>query len=349
MLPALPALLLLLARGAAAADPALPRNGWTATADSTNPGNPPSNVLDNPSTTFWHTQWQGSAPDYPHYISIIMGGQANTVSGLKYTPRTDYTPTTGGPNGCIGKYEVRSRAKRFAHAVLARVAPAARAGGRHWRDIENACSTLGTLGRALHTAAFSVASQVTHRSYTGTLSPIVSASHRVQVHLSTDGTTYGAAVTSGTWADSVASKTVTFTAAANVKAVRLVALSEAGNRGPWASAGDIQIFGTASTPSGGGTAGTLSRAGWSVAASDAETVAENGAPANLIDGDTSTIWHSKWANGAVALPHAVTLNMGGQLNDVSGITYLPRQVCAALAAHKHLYIVSMLVGRCWPS
>lgn len=49
----------------AAADPALPRTGWTATADSSQSTNPPSNVLDANTATMWHSRWSSPAVRCP--------------------------------------------------------------------------------------------------------------------------------------------------------------------------------------------------------------------------------------------------------------------------------------------
>ncbi|MEE1820904.1 discoidin domain-containing protein [Streptomyces sp. BE20] len=48
------------------------------------------------------------------------------------------------------------------------------------------------------------------------------------------------------------------------------------------------------------------------------------APWNAIDGNTSTIWHSRWRPAAVRGPHDITLQLGG-IQPVSGVGYLPRQ------------------------
>ena len=69
----------------------------------------------------------------------------------------------------------------------------------------------------------------------------------------------------------------------------------------------------------------LPRDGWSITASSEEIVGEGGAAANIIDGNEDTIWHTEWAGGEDILPHTLTIVMGGQVNTVSGIAYLPRQ------------------------
>ena len=81
--------------------PPLPRAGWTATADSSEAGQSPSNVLDGDGLTMWQTAWSGSdIPPYPHWITIDMHA-VHVVRGLSYLPRQD-----GNPNGTIGRYSV---------------------------------------------------------------------------------------------------------------------------------------------------------------------------------------------------------------------------------------------------
>ncbi|NOU85315.1 hypothetical protein GC102_05890 [Paenibacillus sp. LMG 31460] len=58
-------------------------------------------------------------------------------------------------------------------------------------------------------------------------------------------------------------------------------------------------------------------------ATSQETVQENNAASKAIDGDTSTLWHTKW-DGSDVLPQSITLNLGGTYN-INKLTYLPRQ------------------------
>lgn len=65
---------------------------------------------------------------------------------------------------------------------------------------------------------------------------------RYEIRLSADGATWGEPVVTGTLADDAAVKTIGF-AASSTRYVRLTALSEAGGRGPWASAAEIDLLG----------------------------------------------------------------------------------------------------------
>ncbi|MFE2308994.1 discoidin domain-containing protein [Streptomyces sp. NPDC059411] len=67
----------------------------------------------------------------------------------------------------------------------------------------------------------------------------------------------------------------------------------------------------------------LDRTGWTATASDEETAAENGRAANVLDGDSGTIWHSKWSGTPAPLPHSITIDMH-RTAVVSALAYQPR-------------------------
>ena len=141
------------------------------------------------------------------------------------------------------------------------------------------------------------------------------------VSLSTDGASWGSPVATGTWADDTTEKTAAF-ATASARYVRLTALTEAGNRGPWSSAAEVNLLGApTSTPPSYVVA---PRTGWTATSSDEELVGENGSASNAIDGDPATIWHSKWSGTSTPLPHSITIDMKKSLA-INGLHYLPRQ------------------------
>jgi galactose oxidase len=140
--------------------------------------------------------------------------------------------------------------------------------------------------------------------------------YRVEVSL--DGTTWGAPVGTGTWADDAAAKTATLSAT-SARFVRLTALTEAGGRGPWTSAAEVDVLGTPATIP----ASVLPRTGWTATADSQETAAENGAAANVLDGDPATFWHSKWSGTADPLPHTLIIDMQAAAT-VTGVRYRPR-------------------------
>lgn len=67
--------------------------------DSEERKSPASNVLDGSTETYWHTQWQGAKPDYPHEVQLDLGKEKEIV-GFYYCPRQ------GSANGRIKDYEI---------------------------------------------------------------------------------------------------------------------------------------------------------------------------------------------------------------------------------------------------
>ena len=69
----------------------------------------------------------------------------------------------------------------------------------------------------------------------------------------------------------------------------------------------------------------LPQSDWSLQYVDSqELVAEDGAATNAFDGDTKTIWHTKYQGGAPYPPHEIQINLG-TLYDINGFRCLPRQ------------------------
>lgn len=96
--------------------------------------------------------------------------------------------------------------------------------------------------------------------------------------------------------------------------VRLEALSEV-NGNPWSSAAEIELLGADGR--------SLPRVGWSARADSAETAGENGAAANVLDGNPATIWHTEWSATNRPLPHWIEIDLK-QGAEVTGLRYRPR-------------------------
>nr|WSX48130.1 discoidin domain-containing protein [Streptomyces sp. NBC_00974] len=139
------------------------------------------------------------------------------------------------------------------------------------------------------------------------------------ISVSTDGQSWTSPVATGTLADDAGTKTLGF-APQGARFVRLTALTEAGGRGPWSSAAEINMLGDPGTPAA---TVDLPRTGWTAAASDEETAGENGRAANVLDGDPTTMWHSRWSVAPAPLPHALTIDMH-RTSTVSALVYHPR-------------------------
>ncbi|KAI0465821.1 hypothetical protein F4859DRAFT_507819 [Xylaria cf. heliscus] len=79
---------------------AIPRTGWTVTADSFQPGNEAAKAIDGNSSTFWHTAYSPTIAPLPHYIQLDMK-KSYVINGVSYQPRQD-----GSSNGNIGQHTV---------------------------------------------------------------------------------------------------------------------------------------------------------------------------------------------------------------------------------------------------
>jgi hypothetical protein len=67
------------------------------------------------------------------------------------------------------------------------------------------------------------------------------------------------------------------------------------------------------------------KTGWSVSYVDSqETSCFNGAAANAIDGNSSTMWHTQFCPASTPMPHEIQINMGASYT-LSAFQYLPRQ------------------------
>jgi len=52
------------------------------------------NIFDGQTANFWHTQWGGAQPGYPHRLIIDLA-QSRTISGFRYVPRQGAADVTG--------------------------------------------------------------------------------------------------------------------------------------------------------------------------------------------------------------------------------------------------------------
>jgi hypothetical protein len=68
----------------------------------------------------------------------------------------------------------------------------------------------------------------------------------------------------------------------------------------------------------------LAALGAKVIEADSEDSANGNVAANAIDGDTDTIWHTRWEPTNDPMPHHLTVDLGREVT-LNGITYLPRQ------------------------
>jgi galactose oxidase len=90
----------------------------------------------------------------------------------------------------------------------------------------------------------------------------------------------------------------------------------------------------------------MPRTGWTATADSAESVGENGSASNVLDGNTTTLWHTLYTPTPAALPHTLTIDMGAPAT-VSGLKYLPRQDNDANGTIRAYQIHTSLNGSTW--
>ena len=152
------------------------------------------------------------------------------------------------------------------------------------------------------------------------------------IQKSADGSTW-TPVVSGTWADDEKPKSAEF-GVITARYVRLTALSEAGNRGPWAAASEINLLD-----------GSRQATDFTVTVDSEETSSpgEDGHAINALDGDPATFWTTKWnnTNNPPGYPHYFRIDMRVSYA-VQGLVYVPRQTPGNLQGNvgQHLIEVS---------
>ena len=96
--------------------------------------------------------------------------------------------------------------------------------------------------------------------------------------------------------------------------VKFEALGEV-NGNPWSSMAEFNLLGS--------NGAVLDRTGWTATADSAELVGENGKVAHILDGNTSTIWHTQWYSATPKPPHWVVVDMRA-VQSITGFRYTPR-------------------------
>ena len=86
------------------------------------------------------------------------------------------------------------------------------------------------------------------------------------------------------------------------------------------------------------------RARWKVTASSFEK--NEGEPANAIDGQSGTFWHSRWSPTEVEPPHWLRIDFGKSLK-IAAVTYLPRQGGNANGRVKNYELYVSADGKQW--
>lgn len=135
---------------------------------------------------------------------------------------------------------------------------------------------------------------------------------RHNVFVSTDGTNFGSPLAFGTWLDDPTLKTAAFETVP-ARYIRIQAITEAGNRGPWTSAADINVYAAIlGTP--------LSRTSWTATCDSFQP----GFPCSNAITESGSIWHTQYDPTNAPLPHTITIDMKSSFS-INTLRYLPRQ------------------------
>ncbi len=292
-----------------------------------------TNAFDGNTSTLWHTKWFNGSTPLPHEIQIDLGATYD-VSGFRYLPRQD-----GGVNGRIGQYEfyvstdginwgtavatgtfansVTEKEVLFAQttAQYIRLRALTEVNGNPWTSMAE-ISVLGSLSSGnqapngvIDTPGGNLTINVGDSvNFTGTGTDLDNNTPLTYLWDFGDP-----AIADSTQEDPGSVQfnntgvfTVTFTV------TDALGLSD-----PTPATRTITVQST--------TGGPIPKTGWSLLYVDSEElIGENGAATNAFDGNTSTLWHTKWFNGSTPLPHEIQIDLGATY-DVSGFRYLPRQ------------------------
>lgn len=318
-----------------AAGPPIPQNQITATATSWQTGQEPSKAVDGDPGTFWQTS--GSQQSRPA-ITLDLGSARN-IAGLTYLPRQD-----GQLNGLTMRYNVYVSSD-----------------GTNFRL---ATSGTWPYDTGLRSAAFSAADVryvrlETTRGVDGTASaaeinvieappgyPLLTpanpdpvlvapgASAQVSTAVTNSGTTPATNVSAQLQVPDGWTATAVASAPDSIAAGQSAPLSWRITAPASAAAGAYQGQVTVNYTEGGqhwadtstillvtSPPGLVPQV---LMTATATSFQPGWPPANAIDGDPNTLWHTEWTPIQAYPPQSITLDLGGSY-DVTGLRYLPRQ------------------------
>ena len=91
----------------------------------------------------------------------------------------------------------------------------------------------------------------------------------------------------------------------------------------------------------------LPREDWTVTrVSSEETSGENGSVENILDGDVSTIWHTRYSGSVARAPHSFTIDMNGEY-EISGFHCVPRRDNSTNGLIREYIFYTSLDGETW--
>ena len=369
------------------------RDGWTASADSFEPGSEPQRALDGAGGTWWESQHTPTLFRLPHTLTIDMKSP-RSLNGVTYVPRQD-----GSNSGNIAQHRIetsldgkkwrpvgsgtyknsQSRKTTLFPSTIARyvrlVAQSEVAGNQFvtvgeikilsapdpflprnaWHvaaDSENPLPNGHPASAAIDGAtttywqtqfdggnpkfphAFTIDQGIsTAVSGLAYFARPANASGRIgqfSVQSSTDGKVWRTLAT-GSWPDTADPKVTQF-AVVSARFFRLTCLSEAGKRGPWCNAAEINLLD-----------GRKAFADFTGTADSEETTVPdgNGHAAHALDGDSTTFWTTAWnTKSPPDFPHRFIIDMQTAIN-VQGLNYTPRQDSPKGSIGQHTIEISL--------
>ena len=313
----------------------LDRKGWSATADSATGSDPASNAIDGDPRSLWHTPWQGdNPPPPPHALTINLGAPVR-ISGFRYLARQDklvngtiaqyrfYLSDNGidwGKPVAAGDFTAMSSPMVEKTVIFAtqtpnhppEVEPIEARETRMGQPVTLRVRATDPDGDVLVYDASHLPTGLAIDRRTGQISgtPIAPGDAAVEVAVSDPkGATTRVAFK---WTVQPPAAPAVALGANEVRFVKLEALSEVEGR-PWAAVAEFNLLDA--------TGAVLSRTGWVASADSADS---SDGPANAIDGNSASLWHTRWNGDAAPYPHALVIDLGrGAV--VRGFRLLPRQ------------------------
>ena len=311
------------------------RTSWKASADSAGVSDAAANAIDGDPKTLWHTRWDDPSPPPPPHALTIDLGRPIRLSGFRYLPRQDRTV-----NGTIAKYRffvsadgidwstpvsegdfttlsgptiektVLFAAQTANHPPT--VAPIGAQATPMGRAVSLRIDATDADGDPLTFAASGLPAGLVLAPKSGVIAgtPVVPGTYAVTV-TAADGKGPNAAL-AFEWAVRPPVDGGAPVKAGEVRFVKLEEVTEVNGK-PWASIAEFNLVGADGA--------NLARDGWSASADSADT---SDGPANAIDGNAGSIWHSQWDGAAPPPPHSFIVDLG-RARVVRGFRYLPRQ------------------------
>ena len=297
----------------------IPQSQMKATAESAASGEGADKAIDGNNGTKWHSSWSAGHPVCPLSITLDLGEAYDDVYQLRYLPRQD--SASGGPqyNGIILGYEISVSSDGTTFTKVAE---------GEWAENRN----LKTASFASTGAKFVRLTALTSMGNSaGEYNQFASAAE-INIVRRADFAVDGAALQSAAakgrqfldgYEGEESQITVLKTAVENGE--KLLAdldggallTQEALDTAAQAITVALKDIAPATEP-------TPIPQSQMTASSDSYYSSDR--PSNVLDGNSSTKWHSDWSSGGYTpLPHYITLDLGKTYTDVYQIKYLPRQ------------------------